>query len=70
MCVIENPNLISDFFEELGILPFNKTDFSRLCSFMVEYASNDNKELEKTAFKSYLSNSEFKRQKLSIRRKN
>jgi hypothetical protein len=26
---------------------------------MVEYASNDNKELEKTAFKSYLSNSEF-----------
>ena len=25
---IENPNLISDFFEELGILPFNKTDFS------------------------------------------
>jgi DNA primase len=60
LCVIENPNLISDFFEELGILPFNKTDFSRLCSFMVEYASNDNKELEKTAFKSYLSNSEFK----------
>ena len=59
LCVIENPNLISDFFEELGILPFNKTDFSRLCSFMVEYASNDNKELEKTAFKSYLSNSEF-----------
>jgi DNA primase len=60
LCVIENPNLISDFFEELGILPFNKTDFSRLCSFMVEYASNDNKELEKTTFKSYLSNSEFK----------
>ena len=59
LCVIENPNLISDFFEELGILPFNKTDFSRLCSFMVEYASNDNKELEKTAFKSYLSKSEF-----------
>ena len=59
LCVIENPNLISDFFEELGILPFNKTDFSRLCSFMVEYVSNDNKELEKTAFKSYLSNSEF-----------
>ena len=59
LCVIENPNLISDFFEELGILPFNKTDFSRLCSFMVEYASNDNKELEKTALKSYLSNSEF-----------
>ena len=59
LCIIENPNLISDFFEELGILPFNKTDFSRLCSFMVEYASNDNKELEKTAFKSYLSNSEF-----------
>jgi hypothetical protein len=26
---------------------------------MVEYASNDNKELEKTAFKSYLSKSEF-----------
>jgi len=59
LCVIENPNLISDFFEELGILTFNKTDFSRLCSFMVEYASNDNKELEKTAFKSYLSKSEF-----------
>ena len=59
LCVIENPNLISDFFEELGILPFNKSDFSRLCSFMVEYASNDNKELEKTAFKSYLSKSEF-----------
>ena len=59
LCVIENPNLISDFFEDLGILPFNKTDFSRLCSFMVEYASNDNKELEKTAFKSYLSKSEF-----------
>ena len=59
LCVIENPNLISDFFEELGILPFNKSDFSRLCSFMVEYASNDNKELDKTAFKSYLSNSEF-----------
>ncbi|MDA9651059.1 DNA primase [Pelagibacteraceae bacterium] len=59
LCIIENPNLISDFFEELGILTFNKTDFSRLYSFMVEYASNDNKELEKTAFKSYLSNSEF-----------
>ena len=59
LCVIENPNLISDFFEEIGILTFNKSDFSRLCSFIVEYASNDNKELEKTALKSYLSNSEF-----------
>ena len=59
LCVIENPNLISDFFEEIGILTFNKSNFSRLCSFIVEYASNDNKELEKTALKSYLSNSEF-----------
>ena len=47
------------FFEEIGILTFNKSDFSRLCSFIVEYASNDNKELEKTALKSYLSSSEF-----------
>ena len=46
-------------FEEIGILTFNKSNFSRLCSFIVEYASNDNKELEKTALKSYLSNSEF-----------
>ena len=59
LCIIENPNLISDFFEEIGILTFNKSDFSRLCSFIVEYASNDNKELEKTALKSYLSSSEF-----------
>ena len=59
LCVIENPNLISDFFEEIGILTFNKSNFSRLCSFIVEYASNDNKELEKTALKSYLSSSEF-----------
>ena len=59
LCIIENPNLISDFFEEIGILTFNKSDFSRLCSFIVEYASNDNKELEKTALKSYLSISEF-----------
>ena len=59
LCVIENPNLITDFFEEIGILTFNKNDFSRLCSFIVEYASNDNKVLEKTALKSYLSNSEF-----------
>ena len=59
LCVIENPNLITDFFEEIGILTFNKSDFSRLCSFIVEYASNDNKVLEKTALKSYLSNSEF-----------
>ena len=59
LCIIENPNLISDFFEEIGILTFNKSDFSRLCSFIVEYASNDNKELEKTALKSYLSRSEF-----------
>ena len=59
LCIIENPNLISDFFEEIGILTFNKSDFSRLCSFIVEYASNDNKELEKIALKSYLSSSEF-----------
>ena len=59
LCIIENPNLISDFFEEIGILTFNKSDFSRLCSFIVEYASNDNKELEKTALKSYLGSSEF-----------
>jgi DNA primase len=59
LCIIENPNLVSDFFEEIGILTFNKSDFSRLCSFIVEYASNDNKELEKTALKSYLSSSEF-----------
>ena len=59
LCIIENPNLISDFFEEIGILTFNKSDFSRLCSFIVEYASNDNKVLEKTALKSYLSSSEF-----------
>jgi len=59
LCIIENPNLISDFFEEIGILTFNKSVFSRLCSFIVEYASNDNKELEKTALKSYLSSSEF-----------
>ena len=59
LCIIENPDLISDFFEEIGILTFNKSDFSRLCSFIVEYASNDNKELEKTALKSYLSSSEF-----------
>jgi DNA primase len=59
LCIIENPNLISDFFEEIGILTFNKSDFSRLCSFIVEYASNDNKELEKKALKSYLSSSEF-----------
>ena len=59
LCIIENPKLISDFFEEIGILTFNKSDFSRLCSFIVEYASNDNKELEKTALKSYLSSSEF-----------
>ena len=31
----------------------------QLCSFIVEYASNDDKELEKEALKSYLNNSEF-----------
>jgi hypothetical protein len=59
LCVIENPRLINDFFEDLGQLNFNKTDFLRLCSFIVEYASNDDKELEKEALKSYLNNSEF-----------
>ena len=59
LCVIENPRLLNDFFEELGQLNFNKTDFLRLCSFIVEYASNDDKELEKEALKSYLNNSEF-----------
>ena len=59
ICVIENPSLIADFFEELGTLIFNKVDFSRLCSFIVEYAVNENKELEKTSLKSYLESSEF-----------
>ncbi|MDA9591622.1 DNA primase [Pelagibacteraceae bacterium] len=59
LCIIENPNLLRDFFEEIGLLNFNKSDFSRLCSYMVEYASKDNKVLEKTIFKSYLSNSEL-----------
>ena len=31
----------------------------QLCSFIVEYASNDDKELEKEALKSYLDSSEF-----------
>ena len=52
-------SLIADFFEELGTLIFNKVDFSRLCSFIVEYAVNENKELEKTSLKSYLESSEF-----------
>ena len=51
--------IAQDFFEDLGQLNFNKTDFLRLCSFIVEYASNDHKELEKEALKSYLNNSEF-----------
>ena len=59
LCVIENPRLINDYFEELGQLTFNKSNFSRLCSLIIEYVSNHNKELEKETLKSYLSNTEF-----------
>ena len=59
LCVIENPRLINDYFEELGQLGFNKSDFSRLCSFIIEYVPNHNKELEKETLKSYLSTTEF-----------
>ena len=59
LCAIENPRLLNDFFEDLGQLNFNKTDFLRLCSFLVEYASKNDKELEKEALKSYLNYTEF-----------
>ena len=59
LCVIENPRLINEYFEELGQLAFNKSNFSRLCSFIIEYVPNHNKELEKETLKSYLSTTEF-----------
>ena len=59
LLAIQNPRLWNDVFKYLDQLNFNKTQLCRLCSFLVEYASKNDKELEKEALKSYLNYTEF-----------
>ena len=55
MHVIENPQLILKYIEELGRISFNDLKLSKLVSEIIEFGSiNSDKDLENFDFKSYL----------------
>ena len=56
---IENLRISSKYIEELGSLGFNDDNLSKICSKIVDFVSQSDKNLENSSLKTYLMNSGF-----------
>ena len=64
--VLENSQILEKYMEELGNLKFNDIELSKICSKIVDFSSQSDKDLEKSSLKSYLEGIGFQKTIRSI----
>jgi len=57
--MIENSRLVDKYIEEIGNIQFNDKNLAKICSKILDFCSQDNKNLENKDLKTYLEASEF-----------
>ena len=57
--MIENRHLVDKYIEEIGNIQFNDKNLAKICSKILDFCSQDNKNLENKDLKTYLEASEF-----------
>ena len=57
--MIENRHLVDKYIEEIGNIQFNDKNLAKICSKILDFCSQDNKNLENNDLKTYLEASEF-----------
>ena len=57
--MIENRRLVDKYIEEIGNIQFNDKNLAKICSKILDFCSQDNKNLENKDLKTYLEASEF-----------
>ena len=57
--MIENRQLVDKYIEEIGNIQFNDKNLAKICSKILDFCSQDNKNLENNDLKTYLEASEF-----------
>ena len=57
--MIENRLLVDKYIEEIGDIQFNDKNLAKICSKILDFCSQDNKNLENNDLKTYLEASEF-----------
>ena len=57
--MIENRHLVDKYIEEIGNIQFNDKNLAKICSKILDFCSQDNKNLENNDLKTYLEASDF-----------